>query len=90
MSDATITIFHNPACGTSRNTLALIRNSGDEPRVIDSGEFADDVRERERYYTDRGIHSVPSVIIDDKHLIQGGQTSDVFEQALRKIAAQQA
>lgn len=28
MSDATITIFHNPACGTSRNTLALIRNSG--------------------------------------------------------------
>jgi arsenate reductase len=29
-----ITIFHNPACGTSRNTLALIRNSGEEPRVI--------------------------------------------------------
>ncbi|MBY0411409.1 MAG: arsenate reductase (glutaredoxin) [Burkholderiaceae bacterium] len=30
-----ITIYHNPACGTSRNTLALIRNSGDEPRVIE-------------------------------------------------------
>ena len=30
-----ITIFHNPACGTSRNTLALIRNSGEEPAVID-------------------------------------------------------
>ncbi|WP_114973594.1 arsenate reductase (glutaredoxin) [Rhodoferax ferrireducens] len=29
-----ITIFHNPKCGTSRNTLALIRNSGVEPRVI--------------------------------------------------------
>jgi arsenate reductase len=29
-----ITIYHNPACGTSRNTLALIRNSGTEPRVI--------------------------------------------------------
>lgn len=29
-----ITIYHNPACGTSRNTLALIRNSGAEPRVI--------------------------------------------------------
>ena len=28
----TITIYHNPACGTSRNTLALIRNSGTEPR----------------------------------------------------------
>jgi len=29
-----ITIYHNPNCGTSRNTLALIRNSGDEPRII--------------------------------------------------------
>ncbi len=33
MSD--ITIYHNPACGTSRNTLALIRNSGAEPTVVD-------------------------------------------------------
>lgn len=32
---ADITIYHNPACGTSRNTLALIRNSGAEPRVIE-------------------------------------------------------
>jgi arsenate reductase len=32
MSD--ITIFHNPACGTSRNVLAMIRNSGVEPRVV--------------------------------------------------------
>jgi arsenate reductase len=31
----TITIFHNPACGTSRNTLAMIRNSGEEPTVIE-------------------------------------------------------
>jgi arsenate reductase (glutaredoxin) len=30
-----ITIYHNPACGTSRNTLAQIRNSGAEPRVIE-------------------------------------------------------
>ena len=30
-----ITIYHNPACGTSRNVLALIRNSGEEPTVID-------------------------------------------------------
>lgn len=29
-----ITIYHNPACGTSRNTLALIRNSGIEPAII--------------------------------------------------------
>jgi arsenate reductase len=30
-----ITIYHNPACGTSRNTLALIRNAGIEPEVIE-------------------------------------------------------
>ena len=34
MSDTSITIYHNPACGTSRNTLALIRNSGVEPAII--------------------------------------------------------
>jgi arsenate reductase len=32
---ADITIYHNPACGTSRNTLALIRNSGAEPDIIE-------------------------------------------------------
>ncbi|WP_431224287.1 glutaredoxin-dependent arsenate reductase [Serratia sp. L9] len=32
MSD--ITIYHNPACGTSRNTLEMIRNSGEEPAII--------------------------------------------------------
>lgn len=31
----TVTIFHNPACGTSRNTLAMIRQSGEEPVVIE-------------------------------------------------------
>ena len=30
-----ITIYHNPACGTSRNALALIRNTGEEPQVIE-------------------------------------------------------
>lgn len=30
-----ITIYHNPTCGTSRNVLALIRNSGEEPNVIE-------------------------------------------------------
>lgn len=32
---SSITIYHNPGCGTSRNTLALIRNSGEEPEVIE-------------------------------------------------------
>jgi len=35
MSNNAITIYHNPACGTSRNTLALIRNTGVEPVVVE-------------------------------------------------------
>ena len=35
MADLGITIFHNPACGTSRNTLAMIRAAGHEPTVVD-------------------------------------------------------
>ena len=31
----TVTIYHNPDCGTSRNTLALVRNSGEEPRIVE-------------------------------------------------------
>lgn len=56
--------------------------------VVDTGEYADAVRERERLYLDAGIHSVPAVIINDRHLIAGGQPPEVFEQALRQIAAE--
>ena len=35
MSDFPITIYHNPACGTSRNTLAMIRAAGHEPAVVE-------------------------------------------------------
>jgi arsenate reductase (glutaredoxin) len=34
-SGSDVTIYHNPACGTSRNTLALLRNAGIEPRVVE-------------------------------------------------------
>jgi predicted DsbA family dithiol-disulfide isomerase len=56
-------------------------------RVLKDGEFADAVREREGYWQGLGIHAVPSVIINDRHLIQGGQPPEVFEQALRQLAA---
>jgi predicted DsbA family dithiol-disulfide isomerase len=54
--------------------------------VLASGAYADEVRERERFYQQHGIQAVPSVIINDRHLIQGGQPPEVFEQALRQIA----
>jgi predicted DsbA family dithiol-disulfide isomerase len=51
--------------------------------------YADEVRERERFYGERGIQAVPSVIVNDQYLIQGGQPVEVFERALRQIAAEQ-
>jgi predicted DsbA family dithiol-disulfide isomerase len=56
--------------------------------VLESGRYADEVREREQFYGRQRIHAVPSVIVNDKYLIQGGQPVEVFEQALRKIAAE--
>jgi predicted DsbA family dithiol-disulfide isomerase len=55
--------------------------------ILKSDEFAADVRAREKFYTDRGIQAVPSVIINDQHLIQGGQPAEVFERALRQLAS---
>jgi predicted DsbA family dithiol-disulfide isomerase len=58
--------------------------------ILASDEFAAEVREREQFYLDNGIHAVPAVIINDRHLIQGGQPPEVFEQALRRLATGQA
>ena len=55
--------------------------------VLQSDTFAAEVREREQFYLDHGIHAVPAVIVNGRHLIQGGQPQEVFEQALRQIAA---
>ena len=54
--------------------------------ILAGDEFAAETRERERLYTDAGIHSVPAIIINDQHLNSGGQPVEVFERALRQIA----
>lgn len=58
--------------------------------ILESDEFAQAVREQEAFYTGHGIRSVPAVIINDQHLISGGQPAAVFAQALRQIAAANA
>ena len=57
--------------------------------VIQTGHYADEVRAAEAFFQRAGIRSVPSIIINEKHLISGGQPPEVFEDALRKIAAEQ-
>ena len=55
--------------------------------VLAGGEFADAVRDAEKLFQGLGISSVPAVILERKHLISGGQPPEVFERALRDIAA---
>jgi predicted DsbA family dithiol-disulfide isomerase len=55
--------------------------------VLASDEYARDVRTVEEFFQRSGITGVPAVIIDRKHLISGGQPVEVFERALREIAA---
>jgi predicted DsbA family dithiol-disulfide isomerase len=56
--------------------------------VLASDAHAADVRQAQGFYRQHGINSVPAIIINDRHLISGGQPVEVFEQALRQIAAE--
>ena len=71
--------------------LAIVKAEGlneEEARgLLQSDMYEQEVRAKENFYTSAGIHSVPAVIINDKHLISGGQPAAVFAQALRDIAA---
>lgn len=76
---------------SDHDTLARIAASagldGERARaILSSDAHAADVRERERHYTGQGISAVPSVIFDNRHLVQGGQPVEVFEQALRQLS----
>ncbi|SAK71967.1 DSBA oxidoreductase [Caballeronia glebae] len=53
--------------------------------VLESGAYADEVRAEEREFQQLGIQSVPAIIFDRKYLVSGGQPSEAFEEAIRKI-----
>ena len=55
-------------------------------QILASDEFAEAVRQQESFYASQGITAVPSVIFNDRHLIQGGQPVELFEQALRQLS----
>ncbi len=55
--------------------------------VLASGRYADEVRAAERSWLAKGISGVPAVIVNERYLISGGQPAEVFENAIRRIAA---
>ena len=73
-------------------TLAQVAESvglsGEHARaILASSQYAEEVRAEERFFIENGIQAVPAIIIEQRHLISGGQPVDVFEDALRQIAA---
>lgn len=58
--------------------------------ILAGADYAEAVREREQFYLQQGINSVPSVIVNGRYLVQGGQPAEVFAQALRQIASEAA
>jgi predicted DsbA family dithiol-disulfide isomerase len=78
---------------SSRDVLVDVATSvgldaGEARRVLDEGRYAQDVRAQEQFYQSQGVRAVPSVIINDRYLVQGGQPPEVFEETLRQVAAE--
>jgi predicted DsbA family dithiol-disulfide isomerase len=78
---------------SSRDVLVGVATSvgldaGEARRVLDEGRYAQDVRAQEQFYQSQGVRAVPSVIINDRYLVQGGQPPEVFEETLRQVAAE--
>jgi predicted DsbA family dithiol-disulfide isomerase len=63
-------------------------NAARAREILAGDEYTDEVRQAEQHWLSLGINSVPAVIINDRHLIRGGQPRAVFEEALRDLAAQ--
>ncbi len=55
-------------------------------KILSSEQFASDVRQLQQHYQSAGVQSVPAVIVNNKHLISGGQPAEVFHKALIQIA----
>jgi predicted DsbA family dithiol-disulfide isomerase len=55
--------------------------------LLASDRYGAEVRAREQFYGSQGINGVPAVIVNDRHLIEGGQPVTVFERVLRQLGA---
>ena len=58
--------------------------------VVQGREFEAEVRARERQWIEAGVRGVPFVVVDNKYAIEGAQSPEAYEQALRRIAGEAA
>lgn len=80
-----------------QNLLDAVIRAGLDPvrakQVLNQNEFAQEVRDEENRYTSLGIHSVPSIILNNQYLVQGAQPPEsfvsAFEQLTKKLSADQ-
>jgi predicted DsbA family dithiol-disulfide isomerase len=74
--------------------LAAVAQAGldaaEAKAVLEEGRYAKEVRDEEQQWLSNGIHAVPSVVLNGKWLVQGGQPPEVFEQALRQAVAEES
>ena len=56
-------------------------------QILASDRYGAEVRSAEQFYRSQGINAVPAIILNDRHLIEGGQPVEIFERALRQVAA---
>jgi predicted DsbA family dithiol-disulfide isomerase len=72
--------------------VELVSEVGLDPQraaqILASDTYSNEVRQEQQHYQSMGISSVPAIIINNKHLISGGQAPDVFKNALLKISEQ--
>jgi predicted DsbA family dithiol-disulfide isomerase len=90
---ALLQAYHGEGRNVSdRDTLVAIAadaglDTAGARRILEADAYAAQVREREHFYQQHGIRAVPSAIFNDRHLVQGGQPVEVFEQALRQLSS---
>jgi predicted DsbA family dithiol-disulfide isomerase len=94
LKEALLQAYHGEGKPTSsRDALVeaaeAVGLDGAEARaVLQGGDFANEVRAEEEKYQAMGIHSVPSIILNNRYLLTGAQPVEAFEKAIQQILAE--
>jgi predicted DsbA family dithiol-disulfide isomerase len=94
LKQALLQAYHGEGKATSDHDVLVeaaesVGLDGAEARaVLDAGDYANEVRAEEEQYQAMGIHSVPSIIFNNRYLLTGAQPADVFEKTIQQVLAE--